>query len=242
MAHVSRLILIIFLAVTAPAAFAQNAVGQDPSNETDDGNVDDNTPTGPSDESTGSGVAQAQDNANESEGPSEANGNYGGSGGSFSDTTLSGFRVTAEGTRAIVKWLEEANVYCGRVPRAYRIDCLADQYKQIERALPKTGDYNRLRKILRKSQTDLRKIVSQYSDPSASKAKPDLPAAQLSASRPLVRVRKSRLQRAEKAAAKVIAETETILLRSAGQSKRRKLAFTRVAKAIGSNKVLLRSA
>ena len=60
--------------------------------------------------------------------------------------------------------------------------------------------------------------------------------------RPLTAVRKERVKEVNRKAAAIMEEAETKLLRSAQASDRRLIAYAKIAKAVGSNKKLLRSA
>jgi len=55
-------------------------------------------------------------------------------------------------------------------------------------------------------------------------------------------VKKSAVAKVNKQAKAIIVETETKLLRSAGSSQLRKTHYTRIARAVGSTKNILRSA
>jgi hypothetical protein len=60
--------------------------------------------------------------------------------------------------------------------------------------------------------------------------------------KPLNAVRKSAVKKVNVEAANILEEAETKLLRSAASSDRRLIAYAQMAKAVGSNKTLLRSA
>ena len=152
--------------------------------------------------------------------------------------------LSQEAARDLALRIGEINEFCGPVERAYRIDCLADQYRQIADALPNTGDNKRIKAALNKAAADLEAIVEANLDTAAPAIKPTPKpkAPRAKASRNIRAIRKDRIVAAERAAAKVVKEAETVLLRSAESSRRRKIPFQRVAAATGSNLVLLRSA
>ena len=61
-------------------------------------------------------------------------------------------------------------------------------------------------------------------------------------SKPLTAVRKDKVAQVKAQAAVILQEAETKLLRSAQGSDRRSVAYAEMAQAVGSNKILLRSA
>ncbi|MDT8857533.1 hypothetical protein RNZ50_21305 [Paracoccaceae bacterium Fryx2] len=144
----------------------------------------------------------------------------------------------------VVSALKQAEDYCGWLPDVYVVDCLSDQYRNIQRSLPRAGDSSVLREILRVARVKLEGIAGQYEDPAARRAMPgeSPPRFGTTATRPLRAVRQGSLPAARRAAQQVLAETQTLLLRSAESSAARKAHFTTIAQAVGSNsKVLLRA-
>lgn len=152
--------------------------------------------------------------------------------------------VSEKETRRIEAWLQDSDAYCGDLKAEYRVDCLADQYEQIAKSLPRSGDYNRLRTILAQAARDLDAVVKKNAARNVASIRPkkkaDAPRA--FAKRDLRAVRKSQTANAARAAERSVQEAQTRLLRSSENSRRRKIPFTRVANAMDSNKRLFRAA
>lgn len=165
--------------------------------------------------------------------------NEGDEGGDF------GSRVLRDrDTFVITRELGNANEFCGVLDPAYRVDCLANQYEQIAKSLPNRGDYVPIKTQLISAAEELAALARANQDPvlPVVRPKPKSTSPKAKTTRALVPVSKKRIAAVEKAAVKIIEETQTILLRSAENSRRRKIPYTKIAAAIGSNKVLLRSA
>lgn len=155
-----------------------------------------------------------------------------------------GGRATKKGGEEVGEAIEGAYGFCIQVkPPEYLVDCLAEQYAEIAEALQPTGDYAEAKKILEETAEELRALVRANRDP----VKPQVRATgrvkgKRIATKPLVAVRPERAAAVKQQAANIIAEAETKLLRSAESSDRRLIAYAQMAKAVGSNKTLLRSA
>lgn len=169
---------------------------------------------------------------------------FGGEADTSFEPMSASFSLTAEYTRTLTRRMSEINEYCGPVDSAYRIDCLAEQYRQIAKSLPKHGDHRRVSEALHKAADDLEAIVAANLDTAAPTITPapQAKAPRAKAVRKIRAVQKKRIVVAERAAAKVVTELETVLLRSSESSRRRKKPFEQVAAVVNSNKRLLRSA
>ncbi|MFV2053386.1 hypothetical protein [Aliiroseovarius sp. YM-037] len=146
-------------------------------------------------------------------------------------------------TNVIVKALNEVQDFCRRIePKEYQIDCLAERLEATARSLPTTGEYADVRSAILEASERLAAVARRNRSPS-------LPAATARAannptrttSRPLVPVASERLAAANRQATAIIEEAETTLLRSAESPENRMSHYQRIAAAVGSNKVLLRS-
>ncbi len=137
-------------------------------------------------------------------------------------------------TATIVQVIADGRDACGRLPAEYRIDCLRATLKTAARQVPSNRpDYDKARSILNNATRQLDRIVEQSLDTAA-------PATKLG--RETVRaVRKDAARSAMSAARLVVAEAETLLVRSAENSQRRMVHYAQIAEAVGSTKVLLRS-
>lgn len=153
-----------------------------------------------------------------------------------------GSGITDSAADRIVARINAANAYCGWVNKVYAVDCLSDQYDQIARALPRGADYRTIRAALAAAQKDLRQIAGTYADPARPAVRPIPPRGMFAAEakRPLTPVRGETVAQAGRIARRVLTETATLLLRSAGTD-RQEAQLARIAGAINSGKVLLRS-
>lgn len=137
-----------------------------------------------------------------------------------------------EVTNKVVQPLEGAAGDCRAAGAAYEASCLAAAFKKAATRTGGRPDYRDAEKALRAAARALDKLARANADPEAPRkrgrngryiaVKPDAVAA----------VRKEALR--------IVQETETKLLRSSG-SGTRKVHYQRIAAAVGSTKVILRS-
>lgn len=146
-------------------------------------------------------------------------------------------------TATIVAALNSANGYCGLVePGEYVIDCLAERLDDIRSQLEGQEEFDELRAVLETTSQKLNEIARQNRSATLAPARFSTQGqTPVATTRRLVPVAADRLDTAVSQAIAVIEEAETLLLRSAEQSAERAIQFQRIAAAIGSNKVLLRS-
>lgn len=139
----------------------------------------------------------------------------------------------------VVARVNQANAYCAWLGDNWVADCLADQYDQIARGLPRTDDWNPVRRVMAEAAVAMSDVARRNAAPGVRPARPD------EAGRPTPNGSGRALQRtaarAVPLAARIVAETETRLLRSVSGSDQRAAAFRRVAAAVGSGRTLLRS-
>lgn len=150
-------------------------------------------------------------------------------------------RLTDPATRDVVVLLNSAVAFCRGLPRKeYTIDCLAYQYRQVAQQLPRGGEYAAARAAIERAATQLEGVVREF-------AATDLPPAHVTrpgvgrTARPLSAVDPGRSRAAATRAAAILAEAQTVLLRSSENSARRQLHYQRISAAVGSGTVLLRS-
>jgi hypothetical protein len=157
--------------------------------------------------------------------------------------TTAGLDVSDAVTQSIARQLQLAQDFCRRIPAdEYTVDCLGDALEQIAEAMPTTGDYAEAQAAIAQAARRLRALAREN-------ASPDLPVGVFrstgtdatASSSPLTPVRTETLAQTNAAAIAIIAEAETILLRSAENSATRKVHYEQIAQAVGSNTVLLRS-
>lgn len=147
-------------------------------------------------------------------------------------------------TKAIVKILQGADKTCGtRIELRYRIDCLRIYYLKVAANLPESGDYLPIKTAMLDAADKLDAIVTKYEDESAPVIRPREGHKQLAKRLPSVRpVKEAFAEAAAVEAARVVEETELIIIRSGGDPARRTQHYTDVAAAVEDNLIILRSA
>lgn len=129
--------------------------------------------------------------------------------------------------------------HCEAYRPIWRVDCLADGFKQISRTLPQGEGYSSLRRELSTTADRLAALARQNADPAkpAARMRVQTSAGPRRTSRPIVAIEPRRLPAANAAAASIVADLSTTLLRSSpGQTD-----IARIAAAVDSTRVLLRS-
>lgn len=156
---------------------------------------------------------------------------------------LAATEVGDTATAAIANQLEAARNFCGRiVDRDYIVDCLAAEIGALADRMAESGDYAPVRAQLEQASRSLSDLAQSNRDPDKPRARARRggPTPQTS-SRPLTPTRAEALDEVLEGAATILEEVETTLLRSTQQGDERRVHFERIAEAVGSNKVLLRS-
>ena len=151
--------------------------------------------------------------------------------------------LSDEATAAIEKQLLAASLFCTQLSgNEYTIDCLGDAFQQIAKSMPNTGDYADAQAAIEQAARKLRALARTNASPELPRGyvRSTGPDAQRSSS-PLTPVRTDTMAQTNAAALAILLELETILLRSAENSALRRVHYERIALAVGSNKVLLRS-
>ncbi|MCA0872593.1 hypothetical protein LCL97_17300 [Seohaeicola saemankumensis] len=151
----------------------------------------------------------------------------------------------AQTTTAVVNTLNSATRYCAAIKQTtYAIDCLAERLDNVNRRMAGVEGYEEVRAALNEASRGLNRIARENrsaTEPPAIFEQRKSDGSKVRTSRPLVPVDAARLDSAVAQALAVIEDTETVLLRSAESSAERAAQFQRIAQAVGSNKVLLRS-
>lgn len=155
--------------------------------------------------------------------PAFAGGDGGGVGASYG--------LSNAATKSVVKTLSRGTSRCRKQPAAYRYDCYRWVYRRAANQLRTNDAYSEAQQALEQVERSLEAVIAQNRDTTQPKRRraletytPVKPAA-------IPRVKRATIQALEKA--------ETILLRSPADKQEH---YTRIAEAINSNKVLLRSA
>ncbi|TCM76983.1 hypothetical protein [Rhodovulum steppense] len=148
--------------------------------------------------------------------------------------------VSDEVTELIIRDFAEARAICNRVPHPeYTVDCLSQALGRIAAKMPR-GDYERAKTVLEQAARDLGALASANRDRTRPQIRLRQPSGETTP--PISPVRRDALAEVNAAAAQILEEAETRLLRSAEGSARRMVHYQRIAAAVGSTKVLLRSA
>lgn len=138
-----------------------------------------------------------------------------------------------------VRTIEEANRSCGQTG-AYKIDCLAERLEVATRGLSPAGDLGEARAILDSAAQKLHALAQANPDASLSRGRVRQGDSFVS-SRPIIPTDQTRQAEIGAQASAIMAEAETLLLRSASGSADRRAQYQRIAAVVGSSKVLLRS-
>jgi hypothetical protein len=171
------------------------------------------------------------------------------SGGTESRPVAAGGVVAASGGSvgaAAAQALEDATVFCAAVPAEYAVDCLAERLEAVARTLPTSGPLAETRQVLSDTSSKLASLARSNADPAKPRqtfAAPSMPRP-VATTRPLTPVAPAAQAEVNAAAVAILDQAETLLLRSSATEVASAAApeIERIAAAIGSNKVLLRSA
>ena len=150
--------------------------------------------------------------------------------------------ASTEVTDDIVTQLSETSVICQALPATYRIDCLAKQLEDLSDRLPDTGDYGEAKATLEQAADDLAALSRSNRDPSQPRLKVTVPSQDVSTTtRPLAAITPTSLPSANAQAIEILESATTVLLRSPDTQSERAVSYQRIATALDSQKVLLRS-
>ena len=156
--------------------------------------------------------------------------------------TLGASSAAPASTTSVVSSIDAARNYCKLIASAYAIDCVAERLGELAKELEGQDGFEDVQAVLEATSLKLNGIARQNrsseKDPArfSSNEKPPVKTT-----RRLIPVDDAKLESAASQAIMVIAEAETLLLRSAEESTERSIQYQRIASALGSNKVLLRS-
>ena len=151
--------------------------------------------------------------------------------------------IDTETTRQILEQINAGANFCREfVQQEYAIDCLSDRLQATADGLSATGEYSEVKAALQDAARKLHAIaISNQSSTLGQVVARSTSGPQRSSSRPLVAVSKAALASANAEATAIIVNTQLVLLRSAANSERRRVAFQQVGQILGTTKVLLRS-
>lgn len=143
-------------------------------------------------------------------------------------------------TAKIVGVINDGMDLCEHLPWDYRLDCLYHVIDRAAKATPAGVDYEPVKKALEKAAKRLDRVRRKHAAPDGdAKA---FRAADGTTTPPLMPVRREDRAAVIRETDAILEETQTILLRSAGDDAEELEQFTRVVQAVDSTKLLLRSA
>ncbi len=147
-------------------------------------------------------------------------------------------------TMLYTQQIDRENDRCGKLPSEYHVTCLRDRLGEVARALPEEGDYAPMRQTLEQA-------VDRLDAVSRQNAQAGTPARQfqfkdrkgeVTTTGVLTPMQKAAIPSAHAQAIQILEDTQTLLLRSGENSRKRAVHFERISKTLESSKVLLRSA
>ncbi len=151
--------------------------------------------------------------------------------------------VSKAGTAYVTESVAEIYALCAKLPqKEYTVDCLGERLAALAATLPDKGDYVEAKKVLDETAQKLRSVAQRNRSTSKPTARvrttvnktPVLTA-------PLTPVKPEAVEASIAEAITILDEAQTKLLRSGANSDRRKVHYQAMAKAVGSNKILLRA-
>ncbi|WP_428926084.1 hypothetical protein [Marinibacterium sp. SX1] len=147
----------------------------------------------------------------------------------------------------VLQGLSAARAFCAALnDETLNVDCLAERLAEIGEEVPDDTDYVEIRSILNDTADQLADLARTNRDSGRSRVTASQPGQEpgtivAQTTRPLVPVRPETLAAVNSQAVAILEETETLLLRSAASGEQ-STQYARIADALDSNKVLLRSA
>ena len=147
--------------------------------------------------------------------------------------------VTAQATQAISEAVGEAFDSCRTLTAGYQIDCMSQQLRSVAAQVAPGGAYGPVNIALEQAARKLAEIARRDRD--GGQPRVSIQHRGQSGVRTYAAVRTDTLAQSRAAAARVLDEVQTVLLRSAANSGNRRAHFQRIAAAMESGKVLLRS-
>lgn len=162
--------------------------------------------------------------------PTAATAGEGGGGDAMGGSGAS-YGLTNATTRSVVKILTRGGNRCGEQPTVYRYDCYSWVYRRAANQLAGNTAYSEAYEALRQVEQRLEAAVAQNRDTSQPTRR-----RALETYKP---VKPASVPRVKREAVQAMEEAQTTLLRSPSNKQEH---YARIAEAVNSNKVLLRSA
>ncbi len=146
-------------------------------------------------------------------------------------------------TTVVVNGIAAARAFCADLnDDAYRVDCLAERLGVVADGIPADSDYGDVQAVLKETSRKLNDLARANRDRnrSAARAARGGDATSERTTRRLVPVSPGAFASVNQQATAILEETQTVLLRSA-DTPNQLAQYSRIAEAVGSNKVLLRA-
>ncbi|MGV6848047.1 MAG: hypothetical protein ACWA5A_06660 [Marinibacterium sp.] len=142
--------------------------------------------------------------------------------------------------------LGAAKAFCkGLNDPALNVDCLSERLSEVAKQIPSDSDYSDVRSVLNDTSRKLNKLARANRDRgrgavrAASNNAGSLPPE---TARPIVAIEPAKAAAVNAEATRILEEAQTVLLRSAEGNAIKAGQYSKIAQALDSNKVLLRSA
>jgi len=137
---------------------------------------------------------------------------------------------------------ENARTHCSAIPQAYMVDCIRAKLLEALNDMPHDAAYADMRAVLEETIAALDKLVVENEDTAQPKLQVEVnKSGAINRSRPIRAVKADAVASVNAKAFAILEQAETKLLRSSEDQGVNKLQYARIAQAIGSSKVLLRS-
>ncbi|MBJ6372834.1 hypothetical protein [Sedimentitalea arenosa] len=146
-------------------------------------------------------------------------------------------------TAVVTANIAAARAFCASIDNdSYKVDCLAERLGQVSDEIPSDSDYAEVKQILSDTSDQLAELARTNRDTAQPRGRATSTGeTPVTTTRPLTPVTPSALPEVNAQAEAILDSTQTLLLRSAESSESKALQYSRIADAVGSTKVLLRS-
>lgn len=147
-------------------------------------------------------------------------------------------------TKVIVDRLRQVDDHCEKLLQPYRIDCAAQEFRDLASKLPRRGDYADARDALNQVAGELEKIAKANRDRAQARVRLQVSRAGASRpdrTRPITAVKPAAVPTATQQARQAVERGRATLLRSTSGGDPRQVHYQRIAQAFDSAAVLLRS-
>ncbi len=148
----------------------------------------------------------------------------------------------------LVETLATSQAFCASLKDpSLNVDCLADRLGDAAKQIPRGSDYDDVRKVLDDTSKDLTRLARSNRDGGRSPVRAAAPVkgatgeVAVQTSRPIVAIKSESVAAVNAQASQILDEAQTVLLRSAESNAIKASQYSKIAEALDSNKVLLRS-